>query len=302
MIGHDHNFKNMALDYTARMIELGAPPEAAALPSGVKFEPVRQELLKENLDDSFHELDVPIKATFPDGTTEALFFVFENESTDRANFLHYLAIVCLELSMMLKTRRVVPVAVHLFRTKPLDCNLKLASDKATYLDFSCHSLVLGTMNALDYQHSSNIVARLCMPLMRYEQKDRLLVITRSFEGLAALEIDAEKRRKYAGFITYYAKMEKQEKSEFFGKYVISSPYKEDIMTLAQILEEEGIAKGKEMGKAEGKAEGRVANILELFQEGAITDATARTWLLRYADNNVVPKDLVDEALLKLSSK
>ena len=157
----------MILDYPLQAVQAFAAEEAAHFPPKVEFKALRQEQLKERLPDSFRELDVPLEVRFPDGSKEALLFVFENESTNRSDFLHYLARVCLDISLTQKTHRVVPVAIHLFRKTPLNTRLTLRSDRQTFLDFNCLSCVLGTMQARDHWESRNIVERLCLPLMAH---------------------------------------------------------------------------------------------------------------------------------------
>jgi len=54
---HDHNFKNLILDYPRQALELFAPDEYAALDDSVKILPIRQEQLKERLGERFRVLD-----------------------------------------------------------------------------------------------------------------------------------------------------------------------------------------------------------------------------------------------------
>ncbi len=289
MMSDDQNFKNLICDFPLAMIELTAPEEAARLPRGVKFKPLRQESLKERLGDSFRELDTPIEVKFPNGEREALLFVFEEESTNRADFLHYLAIVCLNISLWQKTRRVVPIAVHPFRKTPLKTNLKLASDERTYLDFSCISCVLGTMSASDYVDSNNVAARLCLPLMKQVRTDRMSIARRAFEGLPTLMRGLEKRIKYFEFISHYSAFSKSEEKEFFEKYVYKSPYKEDIMTLEKIWRERAEAKGQ------------VKMVLALFKDGILSTEAARGSLEKLAKEGAVPQELVKQALAEIDS-
>ncbi|HLX63583.1 MAG TPA: hypothetical protein VKX17_20100 [Planctomycetota bacterium] len=141
--------------------------------------------------------------------------------------------------------------------------------------------------------SGNIVERLCLPLMAHEPADRFLVITRAFEGLAALEPDRARREKYAGFIGYYAAVEKSEKAELFDKYICKSPYGEEIMTLGQVLHDEGVV--------EGTAKGMVDAFLELYKKGVLTAAQAREQLLSLVQRGAAPQELVEQALKKIQN-
>src|SRR5205823_294661 len=131
-------------------VRLCAPKLFNTFPAGVVITPIREEQLKEQLGDSFQELDLPLQVTFPDGTTAALIFLFEFESRPRGDFLHYLGHAVLNVSRTLKTNRVVPVAVHLFEGKPRAHGLRIGSDEEAFLDFHCISVEIDRMNAAEY--------------------------------------------------------------------------------------------------------------------------------------------------------
>ncbi|MCF8005632.1 MAG: DUF4351 domain-containing protein [Chromatiaceae bacterium] len=76
---HDHNFKNLILDYPREAIAFFAAAEARAIDAEVRILPIREEQLKERLGERFRELDVPLLAEWPDGRRAALLFVFEEE-------------------------------------------------------------------------------------------------------------------------------------------------------------------------------------------------------------------------------
>jgi len=67
---HDHNFKNLILDYAAQALAFFAPEEAIDLATA-RITPLRQEQLKERLGERFRELDVPLLVEWPDGRREA---------------------------------------------------------------------------------------------------------------------------------------------------------------------------------------------------------------------------------------
>ena len=300
MMSDDQNFKNLICDFPLEAIQFAAPEEADMLPPGVKIDPWKQETLKERLGDSFRELDVPLEVEFPNGEKEAIIFVFENEARSRADFLHYLAIVCLNISRAKKTRRVVPVAIHLKRRTPLKTRLTLESDCKTYLEFNCISCVLHTMKASDHSGSSNIFARLLLPLMAHDPKDNLLVARQSAEGLVALSSIQELRVKYYDFIAHYAQITEAQEKEFFEKYISESPYREEIMTLHQVYVNRE-AKSKAEGKEEGKEEGKILNVMEMFRDGDISAAMARARLERLAKEGAIPQELVKQALAEIDA-
>ena len=66
-MSHDHNFKNLILDYPHQAIAFFAAVEAQAVDAGARILPIREEQLKERLGDRFRELDVPLLVEWPDG-------------------------------------------------------------------------------------------------------------------------------------------------------------------------------------------------------------------------------------------
>ena len=112
-MSHDHNFKNLILDYPRQAIGFFAAVEAQAVDAGARILPIREEQLKERLGERFRELDVPLLVEWPDGRRAALLFVFEEE-TDPARFsIHRLAHYCLDLAELFATDRIVPVVIFL---------------------------------------------------------------------------------------------------------------------------------------------------------------------------------------------
>ena len=79
---HDHNFKNLVVDYPRESIAFFAAVEAQAVDAGARILPLREEQLKERLGERFRELDVPLLVEWPDGRRAALLFVFEGSGSD----------------------------------------------------------------------------------------------------------------------------------------------------------------------------------------------------------------------------
>ena len=57
-VSHDHNFKNLIVEYPRQALEFFAPGEAPARDDEARCVPVRQEQLKAHLGGRFRELDV----------------------------------------------------------------------------------------------------------------------------------------------------------------------------------------------------------------------------------------------------
>ena len=54
-MSHDQNFKNLILDYPAQALAFFAADASAALGSDARITPIRQEQLRERLDDRFRD-------------------------------------------------------------------------------------------------------------------------------------------------------------------------------------------------------------------------------------------------------
>ena len=66
-VSHDHNFKNLIVEYPRQALEFFAPEEAPARDDVASCVPVRQEQLKARLGGRFRELDVPLLVEWADG-------------------------------------------------------------------------------------------------------------------------------------------------------------------------------------------------------------------------------------------
>jgi hypothetical protein len=271
------------------------------------------------LGDRFYELDVALQVDFPDGSREAIVFCIEEDSkADKATWRRH-AIYCLQLSELLDTTRVVPVVPYPFARKPPSDASQLAGDHSVYLDFRSLIVTLGMMNARDHADSANLVERLCLPLMKHEEHERLAIVTKACEGLAEFEDDWDKRTKYFGFISCYAELRPDQVEEFSGTYVEQSRYKEKIMTMKDVLLEMGIAKGMAKGKEEGKAEGiaqgkaegkaegkeigsiegRASMIADFFESGVLTREQAANSLMQLTDSGNPNYHFVASALTRI---
>ena len=92
---HDHNFKNLILDYPQQAIAFFCAAEAAyTADPDVRIVPIREEQLKERLKGTHRELDTPLLVEWPDGRRAALLFVFEEETDPRRFSVHRLAHYC----------------------------------------------------------------------------------------------------------------------------------------------------------------------------------------------------------------
>ena len=123
-LSHDHNFKNVILDYPIQSIQFFAPEEAKAINQSVRIIPVRQEQLKDRLGDRFRELDTPIMVEWSNGKRAAIVFIFEEETEPGRFSIRRLVCYCSDLSELLKTDRIVPIVIFVKPGRyPLALNL-----------------------------------------------------------------------------------------------------------------------------------------------------------------------------------
>lgn len=306
MISDDHNFKNLILDYSLQALQFFAPEEMKNLPPGVQITPLRQEQTKERLGDRFYELDVALQLDFPDGSREAIVFCIEEDSrAEKMNWRRH-AVYCLQLSELLNTVRIVPIVIYPFSEKPPALPWQLATERHVYLDFQCTVVTLGALDASKHVNSSNLVERLCLPMMKQSDADKWPVIAKSYEGLLSLEQNWDKRVKYFTFISHYAELKPEEIAGFSEKYVEQATERKHIMNLADALLEQGHAKGVAVGEAKGEAKGKVegwANaILEFYKTGILSRDAARAKLESLASENDPHRSIVNEALKRIDAE
>jgi hypothetical protein len=213
---------------------------------------LRQEQLKERLGERFRELDVPLLVEWPDGQREALLFVLEEETDPDRFSIHRLAHYCLDLSELFETSRVVPVVIFLNTRGSEPVQLNLGGDCHEYLRFHYIRCALQELNAEDYWESSNLIARLCLNLMKWKEEQKLEVYARAVQGLSTLEPDPEKQLKYIDFIDIYSALDDNEMEQYKAQY----PQESNTMaTLSERLRAEGMQKGMQKGVEQGMQQG-----------------------------------------------
>ena len=267
---HDHNFKNLILDYPRQALEFFAAAEVSHSFRAARIIPVRQEQLKNRLGDRFRELDTPLLVEWPDGRKQAILFVVEEESQHRRFSIHRLAHYCLDLSELMQTNRVVPVVIFLDRGQRQQ-QLVLGSEQHSYLQFSYIACELNDLQAKHYYQSDNIVARINLPNMHYPEDDKLNVYAAAQKGLVELEPHPEKQIKYAEFIDYYAELTDDEIEQYQETYLNQE---EILMGLIQTTREQSLQQGMQQGLQQGKRQGEAALLLRLLEKrfGAIPES------------------------------
>ena len=249
---HDHNFKNLKVDYPLQAIEFFAHEVFPKIEGNPKVMPLRQEQQKDNLADRYRALDTPIKLEWPNGEKAIVVFALEAESNpydfDAIRLAHY----CLDLAKQHKTNRVVPVVVFTSAGK-YQKGLQLGTEKMTTMQFDFIACQLSQLDYKQWRDSENIVARLTLPLMNYPEEERLEVVHKSTQGLLSLEPSKAFQGKYLPFITHYANLDETDIIEYQQRY----PQESEIMlTYTQRLWQEGKQEGVQLGRQEGRLEGK----------------------------------------------
>lgn len=239
-MSHDHNFKNLILDYPRQAIEFAAASEAARLGEDVRILPLREEQLKERLGERFRELDVPLLLEWPDGCRQALLFVFEEETEPGRFSIHRLVHYCVDLAELYETERLVPVVIFLHPGSFRE-TLSLGSDTRVYLQFSYLAWPLFGLKARDYFDSPNLVARLNLPNMQYAPEEKVEVYAHAVRGLRELESDRERQIKYLDFVDIYANLDDTERQCY------QQHYAEEVETMTAFADrfiEQGVQQGE----------------------------------------------------------
>ena len=284
---HDQNFKNLIVDYPRDALAFFAAEEAPAPGDDVKITPLRQEQLKERLDDRFRELDVPLLVEWRDGRREAVLFAVEQETEPRHFSPHRLAHYCLDLAEMFDTDRVVPVTIFLRDAKAAPASLALGTELETYLRFKYLACRLAETPYERWRESRNVAALVNLPNMRVPEGRRVDAYADAMRGLRAVETDPDKRAKYRVFIDTYAGLNEDEFRRF------ERDYPEESTDMAGMIQR---------ARDEGRHEGRQAVLERLLRRrfGLLPPAVAER--LRRASageieawaDNVLDADTLDE--------
>ena len=239
---HDQNFKNLIVDYPRDALAFFAAEEAPAPGDDVEITPLRQEQLKERLDDRFRELDVPLLVEWRDGRREAVLFAVEQETEPRHFSPHRLAHYCLDLAEMFDTDRVVPVTIFLRDAKAAPASLALGTELETYLRFKYLACRLAETPYERWRESRNVAALVNLPNMRVPEGRRVDAYADAMRGLRAVETDPDKRAKYRVFIDTYAGLNEDEFRRFERDYPEEST---DMAGMIQRARDEGRHEGRQ---------------------------------------------------------
>lgn len=248
-INHDHNFKNLILDYPRQALAFFAAEAVKRIDPDAEVIPIRQERLKNRLSDRFFELDVPLRVNWGDGREDVMLFVLEEESDPRRYSIYRLGVYCLQLAEELDTDRVVPVVIFLKSQPEPRASVDLGADRIV-LSFEPFIFTLGNLRSTDYLDSANIVARIVLPCMKHESSEAQCdARLKALQGLETYESDPEKILKYYEFIQHYSHLDETAQrlyAEYYAK------------------EEERMSSYVEQIRAEGRQQGVQQGLQQLL--------------------------------------
>ncbi len=270
---HDHNFKNVFLDFPREALELFYPQALEQYGELQEITFVRQEPRKHHLSDPGLALDMPILFRFERGSL-LLWLVEFQEDKDKFSIYKLLRYTT-DLMEAHPDAVVIPTVLFTDRKawrKDVPRQLENSFAGTTFLHFEYVHLKLFALHAKDYYSVNNPVAKILMPKMQYHPSERLEVLRHAYLGLYQLasRVNFE---KYVDFIDVYAEVQPEEQKALYDDII---EHKETAM-LAQYI--------KDLGRVEGRVEGRQAilqrlvtkrfgqNILDLHIQEQLRKAT-----------------------------
>ena len=263
MTSHDHNFKNVFLDFPKEALEWvlpNIPPDLGKI-QGVSF--VRQEPAKRRLTDSHLSLDMPILYRFENG--QVLLWLVEFEEKKGRFSIYRLLRYATDLMEQYPESLVIPTvlftAAKAWRTdvrRALDIQL----GKRHLMHFEYVLIKLFDYHARDYYNYPNPVVKILLPKMQYEPKERVEVIRQAYWGLFEL-VAPMLFDKYLDFIDVYAGIQAEEREALYRDLA----EKEETAMLAQYIKNKGFDEGIQQGIQQGIRQGIQKGILQGLLEG-----------------------------------
>ena len=257
---HDHNFKNLFLDFSEEALEFIYPQALKHWGKITKIEFVRQEPKKHKLADGYLSLDMPILFSFE--KQQFLLWLVEFQE-DKSKFsIHKLLIYTVQLMEAYPDAKVLPTVLFTDRTKwrkDVCKNLEIKIFNELFLQFKYVFVKLFDFKARDYYNSDNPLVKILLPKMSYEPEERFEVIRQAYMGLFQLT-SAVVFDKYVDFIDVYAKINEDEREKLYNEII---EHKETIM-LAQYIRNKGVQQGLQQGVQQGVQQGNTALINRLL--------------------------------------
>ncbi len=258
---HDHNFKNLFLDFPKETLNWFFPQAEQNWGEVRKIEFVRQEPRKQKLPDPSLSLDMPILFSFEN--QQLLLWLVEFQE-DKSKFsiyklLHYTT----DLMEAYPQAEVIPAVLFTDRTKwrkDVIRKLETKLNNRLFLHFEYQFFKLFDFNARDYYTLNNPVVKILLPKMNYKKDERIEVIRQAYSGLFQLA-SRGLFDKYVDFIDIYAKVSKKEQKKIYHDII---QHKETAM-LSQYIREKGMQEGMQQGMQQGIIQNAKENIIEVLE-------------------------------------
>jgi hypothetical protein len=254
---HDHNFKNLFLDFPKETLEWFFPQAQQNWGQVRKIEFIRQEPKKRKLTDPNLALDMPILFSFEN--QQLLLWLVEFQE-DKAKFSIYkLLRYTTDLMESHPHALVIPTVLFTDRTKwrkDVLHKLETRLNDRLFLHFEYVFFKLFELNARDYYNINNAVVKILLPKMNYKKDERIEVIRQAYSGLFQLA-SRGLFDKYVDFIDAYAEVNEQEQKSLCHEII---KHKETAM-LAQYIREKGMQQGMQQGIIQTTKE----NIIEALE-------------------------------------
>jgi len=263
---HDHNFKNLFLDFPKETLDWFFPQAEESWGKIRDVEFLRQEPKKHNLSDPSLELDMPILFHFEN--QQLLLWLVEFQEDKTRFSIHKLLRYTTDLMESHPDALVIPTVLFTDMKKwrkTVDLKLHTQMNDRLFLHFEYVIHKLFDLNARDYYNTDNPVVKILLPKMSYKKEERFEVIRQAYSGLFQL-VSSGLFDKYVDFIDTYAEIGEQEQQKLHDEMV---QHKETAM-LSQYIREKGIQQGMQQGIQQGmqrgilkKAKEDIIEILEL---------------------------------------
>jgi len=231
---HDHNFKNLFIDFPKEALEFFVP-ELLKLGKIKKIDFDRQEPKKHHLKDHHVALDMPIIFHFEQKTIVLWLVEFQE---DKEKFSIYkLARYTVEKMEAYPEYTVIPTVLFTDRKEWKKDVVKFIESELfdrLFVHFEYLFIKLYQYKARDYFHVQNPLVKILLPKMQYEKDERWEVIRQAYMGLYTL-VSSKLFDKYSYFIDVYSEIDDDER-----KLIESEIYEEkETVMIAEYFREQG---------------------------------------------------------------
>jgi hypothetical protein len=232
---HDHNFKNIFLDFPNQALEWIFPQAIKKWGSVKDIEFVRQEPKKDNLSDASLELDMPILFSFEE--KQLLLWLVEFQE-DKSKFSIYkLLRYTTDYMEAYPDAVVVPTVLFTDRKKwrkDVMRELETKVNDEVVLRFKYIFFKLFDFKARDYYNTNNPMVRILLPKMNYKPEEKSEVIKHAYIGL--YQLSPMRFDKYIYFIDLYAEVSEAEREKIFKELE-----QEEMESFSEYIKDKGAA-------------------------------------------------------------